>query len=175
MKLLTYLSYFIVPFLIFYILALGYSQKQNVYEDFLEGAKEGLKIVVRLVPTLVGLLAATGILRASGFLDFVGKCLGQFTAKAGLAPELLPVAIIRLFSASAATGLVLDIFKEYGADSLMGLTASVMMSCTETVFYTMSIYFAAAKIAKTRYTLGGALLASAAGIAASVVISGFLV
>lgn len=175
MKLLAYLSYFIVPFLIFYILALGYSQKHNVYEDFLEGAGEGLQIVVRLVPTLVGLLAATGILRASGFLDFVGQSIGGITDKIGLAPQLFPVAVIRLFSASAATGLVLDLFKEYGTDSLLGLTASVMMSCTETVFYTMSIYFAAAKITKTRYTLAGALLSSVVGIAASVLISGYLV
>ena len=86
-------------------------------------------------------------------------------------PELFSLALVRLFSSSAATGVALDIFKEYGTDSLTGLAASIMMSCTETVFYTMSVYFAAAKITKTRYTVRGALLATAAGIAASVVLA----
>lgn len=171
MKALTYFSYFIIPFFIFYTVMLGFSRKRNVYEDFLDGAGEGLKLIVRLAPTLVGILTATGILRASGFLDFAAGFLGRFTDKIGLAPELVPVAILRLFSNGAATGLVLDLFKEYGADSLIGLTASIMMSCTETVFYTMSIYFTAAKITKTRYTLAGALAATAAGIAASVIIA----
>lgn len=171
MKALTYFSYFIIPFFIFYVLALGFAGKRNVYEDFLEGAKEGLKIVMNLVPTLVGLLAATGILRASGFLDFISNRIGRLTDKIGLASQLVPVAIIRLFSSSAAAGLVLDIFKEYGADSRLGLTASVMMSCTETVFYTMTVYFAAAKVTKTRYTLAGALAATLGGLAASVVLA----
>lgn len=175
MKVLTFFSYLVIPLFIFYIVALGFSRKRNVYEDFLEGAQDGLKLVFRLVPTLVGMLAATGILRASGFLDFVSGLLGRVTEKIGLAPELVPVAILRLFSNGAATGLVLDLFKEYGTDSLIGLTASIMMSCTETVFYTMSIYFTAAKITKTRYTLAGALAATAAGIAASVVIAPWVI
>ena len=84
------------------------------------------------------------------------------------------MAFIRLFSSSAATGMVLDIFKEYGTDSLTGLAASIMMSCTETVFYTMSVYYAAAKISKTRYTLLGALAATIAGILASLVLAGLM-
>lgn len=173
MKYLTYLSYLMIPFFIFYILALGYGGKRNVYKDFMEGAKEGFQISVELLPTLVGILTAVGVLRASGFLEMAAGLLGKLTEKVGLAPELVPVAVIRLFSASAATGLVLDIFKEYGADSQLGLTASVMMSCTETVFYTMSIYFATAKVTNTRYTLKGALLASLGGIAASVILVGY--
>ena len=81
---------------------------------------------------------------------------------------MVPLAIVRMFSSSAATGLVLDIFKEYGTDSRIGLIASIMMSCTETIFYTMSVYFMAAKVRKTRYTLAGALAATLAGIMASV-------
>ena len=84
------------------------------------------------------------------------------------------MAFIRLFSSSAATGMVLDIFKEYGTDSLTGLAASIMMSCTETVFYTMSVYYAAAKITKTRYTLPGALAATTAGILASFILAGLM-
>jgi len=90
----------------------------------------------------------------------------------GFPSQLVPLSIVRLFSASAATGLVLDIFKEYGTDSRIGLIASIMMCCTETVFYTMSVYFMAAKVKKTRYTLTGALLATVAGIVASVWLAG---
>lgn len=168
MRLLAYFSYLVIPAFILWTVALGFSRGRNVYEDFLEGAKEGLRIVLRLAPPLIGILTATGVLRASGFLDLAADLLGRLTVHIGLAPELVPVAILRLFSNGAATGLVLDLFKEYGADSLLGLTASVLMSCTETVFYTMSIYFTAAKITKTRYTLAGALAATGAGIAASV-------
>ena len=81
MKVLTFFSYLVIPLFIFYIVALGFSRKRNVYEDFLEGAQDGLKLVFRLVPTLVGMLAATGILRASGFLDFVSGLLGRVTEK----------------------------------------------------------------------------------------------
>ena len=92
----------------------------------------------------------------------------------GFPPELVPLSIIRMFSSSAATGLALDIYKEYGQDSRMGLITSIMMSCTETVFYTMSVYFMTAKVKKTRYTLTGALLASFSGIAASIFLADLL-
>ena len=174
MRFLIYLAEFIVPFLLFYVLLTGLLEKRSVYEDFLEGAGEGLMITFRLLPTLLGRLTATGILRASGFLDLLSDILGHITKQIGFPPPLIPVALVRLFSSSAATGLVLDIFKEYGTDSTLGLAASLMMSCTETVFYTMSVYFTAAKVSKTRYTLAGALLASVAGIIASVVLAGWM-
>ena len=115
-----------------------------------------------------------GVLRACGLLDWIGLIFEQFTLKTGFGPELFSLAFIRLFSSSAATGMVLDIFKEYGTDSLTGLAASIMMSCTETVFYTMSVYYAAAKITKTRYTLPGALAATTAGILASFILAGLM-
>ena len=86
----------------------------------------------------------------------------------------MPLAIVRMFSSSAATGLVLDVFKEFGTDSKIGLIASIMMSCTETIFYTMSVYFMTAKVKKTRYTLTGALMATVAGIIASVILAGMM-
>ena len=92
----------------------------------------------------------------------------------GLPAPIVPLSFNKLFSSSAATGLVLDIFKNYGADSYIGMMTSILMSCTETCFYTMSVYFMAAKVTKTRYTLAGALTATAAGIAASVVLAGML-
>ena len=150
-------------------------QTRPVYDDFVKGARDGLKTVVQILPTLVGLMVAVGVLRASGFLDFLAGVLGGLTEKIHFPPELLPLAIVRMFSASAATGLALDVFKEYGTDSYVGLAASIMMGCTETVFYTMSIYFMTAKVKKTRYTLPGALLATVAGIAVSVWLAGKMV
>ena len=119
-------------------------------------------------------MTAVGVLRASGFLTFLGNLIKPFSEKAGFPAELVPLALIKMFSSSAATGLVLDIFKSYGTDSYIGLIASIMMSCTETIFYTMSVYFIAAKVTKTRFTLTGALVATVTGIVASVVLAGMV-
>ena len=174
MNALAHFSDIIIPILIFFIVGYGYVSKVKVYESFLEGAKNGLKIVAEIVPTLIGLMVAVGMLRASGFFDMLGRLLGPVTEKIGLPAQLMPLLIIKLFSSSASTGLVLDIFKTSGPDSYAGTLTSILMSCTETVFYTMSVYFLAAKVTKTRYTLTGALLATLAGTAASVVLAGWM-
>ena len=168
MKFLSYISQFMIPFLLLYVIGYGILVKRDIYSDFLEGAKEGLKTVRGLVPVLVGLMTAVGVLRASGFLDFLGKLLGKITTAAGIPPQIVPLGLVRLFSSSAATGLLLDIFKESGVDSPVGLMAGIMLSATESVFYCMSVYFGSVGIQKTRYTLAGALLASTAGVIASV-------
>ena len=158
----------IIPFVILAIVFYGISEQVDVYDEFVKGARRGLSTVIKIMPTLIGLMTAVGILRASGFLDLLSSVLGEFTAYIGFPSELVPLAIVKMFSSSAATGILLDLFKEYGTDSRIGLIASVMMSCTETIFYTMSVYFLSAKVKKTRFTLPGALLATIAGIIASV-------
>ncbi|MEE0885180.1 MAG: nucleoside recognition domain-containing protein [Faecalimonas sp.] len=174
MELLMYITDFIVPAVILLIVAYGVSEKVKVYDEFVRGAKKGFYTVIKIMPTLIGLMVAVGILRASGFLGFLAGLLGKLTDYIGFPSQLVPLAIVRMFSSSAATGLVLDLFKEYGTDSRIGLIASIMMSCTETIFYTMSVYFMAAKVKKTRYTLTGALLATVAGIVASVWLAGYV-
>lgn len=174
MNVLANISNIIIPLLIFYIIAYGIAEKVEVYEDFIKGAKDGLITVVNIMPTMIGLMVAVGVLRASGFLDFIGGLFGRMTEKIGFPGELVPLSFVKMFSSSAATGLVLDIFKEYGTDSKMGLITSLMMSCTETIFYTMSVYFMAAKVSKTRYTLTGALLSTLAGTIASVILAGMM-
>ncbi len=171
LSVLSNLSNIIIPLVVFYIVAEGLLMKTNIYENFIKGAKDGFLVVIRIMPTLIGLMMAGGVLRASGFLDFIGKITGGLTDSIGFPSELIPVTMIKMFSSSAATGLVLDIFKEFGPDSYIGLVTSIMMSCTETVFYTMSVYFMAAKVTKTRFTLPGAILCTLAGIIASVVIA----
>lgn len=172
---LSNISNIIIPVILFYIVAYGISNRCNVYEDFIRGAKDGFHTVIQIMPTLIGLMVAVGVLRASGFLELVGGFFGGVADRLGFSSELVPLMFVKMFSSSAATGLVLDIFKNHGPDSLVGLTTSIMMSCTETIFYTMSVYFLAAKVTKTRYTLKGALLATFAGIAASIVLAGKLV
>lgn len=148
--------------------------KKNVYELFIKGAGDGIHIAAEILPTLVGLMTAVGILRGCGFLDFLASGLGIMLERVGVEAELIPVIIVRLFSASAANSLVLDLFKTFGTDSQIGLAASIMMSCTETVFYTMSLYFLSVRIKKGRYTLAGALLTTATGVWASVVLAKIL-
>ena len=172
MRLFSYFSDLIIPVFMLYIVAHGLVARRDIYNDFLDGAKDGLKTVVGICPTLIGLMTAVGILRASGFLDFVGRVLGRLLEPVGIPAEIVPLTVVKMFSSSAATGLLLDLYKEYGTDSRIGLIASISMACTETIFYTMSVYFMTAKVRKSRYTLPGALIATFAGIAASVVLAG---
>lgn len=123
------------------------------------------------MPTLIGLMVAVAVLRESGFMEVLGKLLGKVTNPIGFPGELMPVTIVKIFSSSAATGMVLDIFKEYGPDSYMGKVTSLMMSCTETVFYTMSVYYITAKVTRTRWTLAGAILTTISGTIASVMLA----
>ncbi|MCD7862003.1 MAG: spore maturation protein [Lachnospiraceae bacterium] len=168
MNIVNQLSALIIPAVIFYIVGYGLMGGQLVYSQFLEGAGEGLFSLAKVLPTLLGLLIAIGVLRTSGLLDFLAGLLSGMEDFTGVGREVYPVILAKLFSNSAATGLVLDIFKQYGTDSPAGRTAAVMMCSTESVFYTMSVYFLAVRVTKTRYTLPGALFATLAGVAASV-------
>lgn len=172
MQALAELSNIIIPAIIFYIV--GYSLVSGVpaYEHFIKGAKDGLETVVKLVPTLIGLLMAVGIVRSSGFLEFLGNMLQGVGGLVGIPKEVLPLIFVKMVSGSAATGLAIDLFKTFGPDSYIGTLVSILMSCTETIFYTMSVYFLAAKVTKTRYTLAGALFATFADVAVSVILAG---
>lgn len=175
MNVLTHISDIIIPVIIFYIIGYGMVSKVKTYESFLNGAKDGLRIVIDIMPTLIGLMVAVGVLRASGFLDFLGRFLGSLTRNVGIPSDLLPLLLVKLFSSSAATGLVLDIFKTSGPDSYIGVLTSILMSCTETLFYTMSVYYLAAKVTKTRFTMPGALFATLGGLVASIILAGRMV
>lgn len=160
-----------MPLILFYIVGFGILSKCPVFDNFLKGASEGMKTVAGILPTLIGLMTAVGILRASGFLDAAAEFLKIPADILKIPAEIVPVIFVRMISNSAATGLVLDIFKTHGPDSLIGNMISIIMGCTETIFYTMSVYYMTAGIRKTRWTLPGALTATAAGIAASILIA----
>lgn len=170
MKFLVYISDYMIPFVVFYIVGMGLLQKVNVYDAFIEGAKQGLKVVVGIVPTLVGLMVAIGLLRASGTLDIIAGAVRPAAELLRFPSELLPLVLIKMFSSSAATSLLLDVYKQFGTDSYLGMTASILMSCSETIFYTMSVYFMTAQVKKSRYTLTGALVATFTGVAATLLL-----
>lgn len=170
MNIFVFLSETMIPILIFWIIAYGIINHQSVYEDFVDGAKDGFTTILGIMPTLIGLMVAVGILRASGFLVLLTDILSFFVNSEIFPSELLPLSVVKLFSSSAATGLLLDIYKEFGVDSYLGRLASVMMSSTETVFYTLSVYFMSVKIKKSRYAVVGALFATVAGLVASVLV-----
>lgn len=174
MNILANLSNIIIPALIFYIVGMGVITKVKVYEEFVSGAKKGVKTVVQIMPTLIGLMVAVGVLRASGFMTFLGGLLGKYTEQIGLPADIMPLLLIKMFSSSAATGLVLDIFKTHGTDSYIGTLTSILMSCTETIFYTMSVYFLVVKVSKTRWTLSGALFSMVVSLIMSVLLAGYM-
>ena len=163
-----------IPFVILYLVGYGMCKKVNIFDEFIEGAKDGFLTVYKIMPTLIGLMVGVGILRESGFMEWFAGLLSPVVAFLHFPAELFSLFIVKMFSSSAATGLVLDIFKAYGPDSYFGTITSIMMSCTETIFYTMSIYFMTAKVQKTRYTLAGALFTTLIGTIASVILAQFL-
>lgn len=171
MRFLIYVSDYIIPFLFFYIVGMGLLSKKQVFDDFIDGAKEGFKVVLDIMPTLIGLMVAIGIMRASGLLQIISQLLQPVTDKLHFPSEAVPLVIIKMFSSSAATSLLLDIFKEHGPDSFLGRLTSIILSSTETIFYTLAVYFMAAGVKKTRYTLIGCLLTTLTGVIVSTIVT----
>lgn len=167
MRIITFISDLIIPVTLLTVILFGCAKKVDIYGSFIEGAKEGMKTVVGILPTLIGLMVAVTVLRASGALDILLGFLKPVADVVGFPAEIIPLSLMRLVSSSAATGLLVDLFENYGPDSFIGRLASVMMSCTETVFYTMSVYFMSVSIKNTKYTLAGALIANVVGVIAS--------
>lgn len=169
MRLFEYISMCVMPIVIFVIIAVGVFERKKVFDLFIDGAKEGFEISVKLIPTLVGIFFSVGLLRSSGTIDSITKLLGFVTNIFKFPSELIPLALVRPISGSAAIGVASDIMKTYGVDSLIGKTASVIMGSTETTFYTIAVYTSIVKIKKTRGLVWAALSADLAGIIAAVV------
>lgn len=167
MRLMGYISDGLLIAVIFGVILYGLYKNVNVFEAFVEGASEGLKVVVSILPTLIALMVAVAMLRTSGALGGLVRLLTPILSFTHFPTELVPVALLRTVSSSASTSLILDIFKNYGPDSFMGRLVSIMFGCTESIFYTMSVYFMTVKVKKTRFTLPGALIATFVGISVS--------
>jgi len=171
MKFILFFSNFMIPFAIFMIILSGMVKKLPVFDLFTSGTERGFQTVLKMAPVLIGLMSAVSALRASGILHLLEKGFFPLEKLLFFPARLIPLIVVRLFSTSAATGFLLDIFSEYGPDSFAGFTGSVIMSCTEAAFYTMSIYFAFVHIKKTRWTLPGAIFSTFMGIATSIFVS----
>lgn len=154
---------YIVPILLLTASLLALRKQENSYDLLLSGAADGLKLLLSLVPTLILLLTAVTMLRASGAMEAISNFLAPAFRFVGIPPETAILVLIRPISGSAALAIGADLMTQYGVDSLIGRTVAVMLGSTETTFYTISVYFGAAGIKKTRYTLPAALFADFVG------------
>ena len=157
----------LVPVLILAVALWGMGRRVDLWGALTDGAAEGLKVTARVVPPLVALLTAVYMLRASGALELLEGLLEPVLSAVGIPAETAALLLVRPVSGSAALGVGADLIETYGPDSLVGRTAAVMLGSTETTFYTIAVYFGAAKIAKTRYAVPAALCADAAGFLAA--------
>ena len=164
------ISSYAIPVFIVFILGYGFLKGVPVYEEFIEGAKEGFTTVLRILPYLTAMMVAIGVFRASGAMDMLVGILSPITSRIGVSPELLPLALMRPMSGSASAAILAELLKTNGPDSIVGRTASTMMGSTETTFYTVSIYLGSVGIKKTRYIIIAGLLADFAGFASSIAI-----
>ena len=142
-------------------------RRENVYETLTDGAAQGLPLLATIVPSLIVLLTAISMLRASGALDKLAQWLAPLCRVVGLPPETLPLVLVRPFSGSAALAVGADLMRQYGVDSRIGRTAAVMLGSTETTFYTLSVYFGAAGVKRSRYSIPAALIADLTGFLAA--------
>ena len=168
MSFIKIISTFAIPVIFIVILSIGMYKKVKVYDVFIEGAKEGMATVVRIIPSLVGLLVAVAVFRASGALDILIYILKPAASFFSIPSDALPLALMRPISGSASLALVSDIIKTNGPDSFIGRVVSTMMGSTETIFYTLTVYFGSIGIKNIRYTLIAALIADFTSVIASV-------
>ncbi len=165
---ISYLSAAVIPLIIFAIIAGGFLNKVNIFDEFSEGAREGITTSVRILPSIIGLMCAVSMLKASGLIDYITVFLSPVLNAVRFPKELVPLSVMRPISGSASLAIINDIIKTNGADSLAGRCASVMAGSTETTFYTLAVYLGSVGITKSRYTVKAALLADITAMAASV-------
>lgn len=154
---------YVVPVLLLLTAVLALRKKENAYDLLLQGAGDGLKLLLSIIPALVLLLTAVTMLRASGAVELLGNFLSPFFSFLGIPPETALLVLIRPLSGSAALAVGAELMAQHGVDSMIGRTVAVMLGSTETTFYTISVYFGAAGIKKTRYTVPAALFADFVG------------
>ena len=161
--------------IILIIVLYGLIERNKVFDNFLDGAKEGLEIVLSILPTLIGLFVAIGALRSSVILDIIIRIITPLLNVIHFPSEIMPLAMLRPISGSGSIAVATDILKRYGVDSTIGMMASTIMGSTETTLYTIAIYTSSVKIKKTRFVLFASLMADLVGIVVSVLVCSLLV
>ena len=163
-EIMNIISIVAIQFVIFSFIIYGFFKRVKVYETFVEGAKEGFNIAVRIIPYLVAMLVAIGIFRASGAMDVLVAILNPVTSLIGMPAEAIPMALMRPLSGSGSLGIMTEIMKVHGPDSFIGLLVSTMYGSTETTFYVLAVYFGAVNIRKTRHAVPAGLVSDTAGL-----------
>ena len=163
-------SNYAIPFLLLIIPILGFAKKVKVYEAFVEGAKDGFTVAIKIIPFLVAILVAIGMFRASGAMDYFVYLLSPITNLIGMPAETLPVALMRPLSGSGTLGIVTELMNEHGPDSFIGRLSSTMFGSTETTFYVLAVYFGAVGIKKSRHAVAAGLIGDVVGLLMAVFI-----
>lgn len=170
MNVINYISAVAMPMIILLIVFNGLKEKISVFDIFLKGAKEGLEIIIKIFPTLVGLFMAIGVLRSSGILDFIIKLLSPILNILKIPSEVIPLCLLRPISGSGSIAVATDIIKTYGVDTFIGIVAATIMGSTETTLYTIAVYSSSIGVKKTRFVLAAALIADITGMAVSLIV-----
>ncbi|MGG7059552.1 spore maturation protein [Clostridium nigeriense] len=165
-----YITKSIIPIIVVIIITYGMIKGKKVYEWFIEGAKEGLKVCLNIFPYLLAMIIAVNIFREAKLLDILNNIISPVSSLIGLPKEIVPLVLVKPLSGSGALGILTDIVKTYGPDSYIGLIASVIMGTTETIFYTVTVYFGAIQIKKIRHTVWAAILADLTAIIVSILL-----
>lgn len=168
------MSNIIIPLIVLIIIIYGVKQKREVYDDFIEGTKESFSMIKNLFPTFLGMFLGINLLINSGFLSFIFKFLEPILNIIKVPIEILPLAVIRPISGSAALAILNNIFTKYGPDSFIGIMSSIMQGSTDTTFYIITLYFGSVGIKKIRYSLWVGLFADLVGIITSIVLANIL-
>jgi len=166
--LITAVSILAIPLVLLLFLTWGFVKKVKVYEVFVEGAKEGFNVAVRIIPYLVAMLVAIGIFRASGAMELLTAVLSPLTNLIGMPAETLPMALMRPLSGSGSLGIMTELMKVHGPDSFIGILASTMYGSSETTFYVLAVYFGSVNIKNTRHAVPSGIIADVAGMLAAV-------
>ncbi len=169
-SILETVSIWAIPVVFVAITVTGYIRGVKVYEVFVEGAKEGFQIAIKIIPFMVAILAAIGMFRESGAMEYMVKMISPFTGLFGYPAEVLPMAIMRPLSGSGSIGIMTELINTYGADSFIGRLSSTLMGSTETTFYIVAVYFGSIQIRKQRHTVAACLTADFTGVIASFVV-----
>ncbi|HZK57606.1 MAG TPA: nucleoside recognition domain-containing protein [Clostridia bacterium] len=173
-KVLSYISIMAIPLMMTVILLHGWIKGVNIYDSFVEGAAEGFKTSIKIMPYLIAIFIAVGLMRKSGFIDYLIDLSGPLMSFVGVPPEVLPLVIMRPISGSGSLAILRDILHTYGPDSFVGRLGSTMMGSAETIFYTMAVYFGSVGVKRGKHTLSAALVSHLASIIAALVVCTYL-
>jgi spore maturation protein B len=171
---LEQVSVWAIPVMLVVIPLIAMTKKVKVYDVFIDGAKEGFDVAIKIIPFLVGILVAIGMFRASGAMDLLTAALRPLMASTGFPAELFPLAILRTLTGSGSLALTTDIIKTYGPDSLIGRTAATMYGSSETTFYVLAVYFGAISVKRTRHAVPAALIGDIVAAIATVAVCAWM-